>query len=180
MLLLMQHPSIPHKFSQFITHERLLSLLRYEAESGDFYWRVRRNSHARTVRPGDRVEGHINVHGYRIVGLDRHRYPASRLAWFYVHGTWPVGEVDHRDRNPLNNRISNLRDTGVERSLQRANQKVRKDSKLGIKGVQETPEGRYRARVAKREIGRFDTPEEAHAAYMKEAKRIFGEYARSK
>lgn len=171
-----------HPQHLLITHERLLSLVYYDPDSGQFTWLVRRRSHGRVLEPGDPVTGCIDRHGYRIIGLDQRRYQASRLVWFYVHKEWPIGEVDHQDRDILNNRISNLRDAGLNRGLQRANQKVRKDSKSGLKGVQYKATGygrkRWRARVAQKTIGMFATKEEAKAAYDKAAKEAFGEFFR--
>lgn len=42
-------------------------------------------------------------------------------------------QVDHRDRNPLNNRKDNLRI--VSRSINILNSKLRKDNKSGHKGI---------------------------------------------
>lgn len=174
------HASIPHKFQQTISHARLLALLRYEPQTGEFFWLVRRQAHGGPVFPGDKVRGATNIHGYQVIGLDGKRYQASRLAWFYVHGVWPNGEVDHINRNIRDNCIANLR-VAERRFLQRANQKVRKDSKSGLKGVNLSPHnGRWRARCRQKTLGHFDTAEEAHSAYLKAARAAFGDYARSK
>lgn len=56
----------------------------------------------------------------------------------------PGYEIDHKDRDPLNNRRNNLRPATV--GQQRANQGARRDNALGIKGVCfEKKSGRYRA-----------------------------------
>ena len=47
--------------------------------------------------------------GYRQIRIDYENYLAHRLAWFYVHGAWPDGEVDHIDGATDNNRLVNLR-----------------------------------------------------------------------
>jgi hypothetical protein len=60
-------------------------------------------------------------------------YQCHRLAWFYVHGKWPIGVIDHIDLNKSNNRIKNLRDTS--KSGNEHNRGVRKDNKSGYKGV---------------------------------------------
>ena len=58
---------------------------------------------------------------------------AHRLAWFLYYGEWPDGELDHIDRNPLNNRIDNLR--LADRSLNCRNSVGY--GRNGIKGVQD-------------------------------------------
>ena len=42
--------------------------------------------------------------------LDRVVYYAHRLAWVWVHGRHPCGEIDHSNRNRADNRIANLRE----------------------------------------------------------------------
>lgn len=90
-------------------------------------------------------------------------------------------EVDHQDGDGLNNcRSDNLRISTV--SQNRANRKVGKSNKLGIKGVSYRPANRkFRAGINanKRHIhlGHFDTAAEASAAYDTAALRLFGEFA---
>jgi hypothetical protein len=156
----------------------LKEILDYDILDGIFRWKVKRNSYRGMIGPGV-IAGTIDQYGYRVIRIDGKNYFAHRLAWFYHYGVWPVGEIDHRNMVPDDNRIENLRDVGIDRALQRANQKVRKDSKIGLKGVQRTKEGRFRARLCSKSLGEYDTPEEAHAAYVVAAKRKYGEFSRA-
>ena len=85
---------------------------------------------------------------------------AHRIAWFiYTNGNLPKNEVDHLNRNPFDNRWSNLSDvTSRQQKENRSDQ-----SKYGV-GVQKVC-GRYRSEVTinkkKRYLGTFDTPKEA-------------------
>jgi hypothetical protein len=99
----------------------------------------------------------------------------------YVHrlilGLSGKTEGDHRNRDPLDNRRSNLR-----QALRRnnAHNTSRKSPTTGYKGVQ-VSYGRYKAHICfqmkKRHIGLFDCPEEAARAYDREARRLHGEFA---
>lgn len=88
--------------------------------------------------------------------------------------------VDHIDNNPLNNTRANLR--VATHAQNQANAGVSKNNKLGFKGVHILPSGRYRAAITVnkklRHLGVYDTPEDAHQAYMEAAKHYFGEFAR--
>lgn len=86
--------------------KRLRELLEYSPESGVFTWLV---SPARQVKRGA-VAGNVERSGYRRIRLDGVLYRAARLAWLYVHGEWPSGEVDHVNHQRSDDRISNLRD----------------------------------------------------------------------
>jgi len=160
-----------------ITHERLLEVLNYDAEIGIFSWRSKPR-----CAPKDGLPGCLDHHGYWRIGIDYGRYWAHRLAWFYVQGVWPVGEIDHINGDPLDNRISNLRE--ATRGQNAANGRTRKDSKLGLKGVSfHAKTGKWAARSQKDgkrvSFGYFHTPEEAHHAYVVGSTKLHGEFARA-
>lgn len=61
--------------------------------------------------------------------------------------------------------------------------RMKDDNRCGFKGVFLDHSGRYRARITvnyrKVHLGRFDTPQEAHAAYISAAKKFYGQFARA-
>lgn len=152
-----------------LTAARLRELLHYDPETGIFTRRLRT---AQRHQIGDRADFRINSgnqKGYYRVSLDSRRYMAHRAAWLYVHGEWPAGDIDHRDADRANNRIANLRD--VTNQVNRENmRKPRINNRCGFLGVTTHAPGVYRASVHKGgkriHIGLYDTPEEAHEAYL--------------
>lgn len=162
---------------KLLTHDRVTSLVTYDSDTGEFYWKVDRNSYAKRVKAGDVVKGSPNVWGYKTIGIDGVQYQAHRLAWFYVHGSWPIGEIDHINLNINDNRLCNLRD--APKRFQRGNQRVRKDSSSGVKGVRwHKRRNKWQARCCSRSLGYFDHIEDAKRAYRSAAEQEFGEFAR--
>lgn len=162
-----------------ITASKLRTILSYDERTGVFTWLMppsRGKSHvgepAGALAPDRRVN----------IGIAGRHYKAHRLAWLYVHGEWPGGLLDHIDGDPSNNAIANLRPASPWQNMGNARRRV--DNTSGFKGVHyDSLTGRWRAEVKANgrrvRIGRFDTPEQAHAAYMAEARRLFGEFARA-
>lgn len=148
-----------------LTAERLRELLHYDPDTGVFTWRVRTNSRA----AAGAVAGAMTGRGYLRIGINRKEYMSHRLAWLYVHGSWPEGDIDHRDGNPLNNRIGNLRDVTNVVNLQNQ-RRARAGNKCGLLGVSPS-QGKWMAQIRaegrNRYLGRFDTPALAHAAYLR-------------
>lgn len=154
-----------------LTVDDLRSQLHYDEVTGVFTRiAVAHSSHAKI---GDRA-GYVDAAGYvRIFVLGR-QYRAHRLAWLYLHGTWPAGEIDHIDSNKLNNAANNLRD--VPKNINQQNRKRSTRSVSGLLGVTSSPDGsRHVARIRiggiTRRLGSFRTAEEAHEAYVA-AKRL--------
>lgn len=89
-----------------LTVAQLRDALSYDAETGVFRWRHDRSSMARAGQ----VAGNVSHRGgYRLIRVNYTRFLAHRLAWFYVHGEWPQGELDHINGRPDDNSIGNLR-----------------------------------------------------------------------
>jgi len=162
-----------------LTREYLQEALSLD-ESGEFTWKIRPRHHFTTdkacrdtnARRAGKHAGRIAGTGYRQIGIGRRIYYAHRLVWFWHHGTWPTGEIDHANQNRLDNRLENLRDATY--SNNQANVRVRRTSTSGFRGVSRTKK-KWRASICVRGIkawlGSFRTPEEASAAYN-EAHRI--------
>lgn len=163
-------------FKSALTVQFVRSVLHYNPDTGVFTW-LRPTSNR--VRAGD-IAGRQEQRGtntYLRIGIKCECPYAHRLAWFYMTGEWPPDEVDHRDTDGLNNRWANLR--LATRAQNNANH--RQFNKWGFKGVfQQSCSGRFMAKHADRYLGTFDTPEEASAAYLTEAKRRYGDYARAR
>lgn len=90
--------------------------------------------------------------------------------------------VDHRYRDTLDNRRSELRI--ATHSQNRGNSKRREDCSSGYKGVKVSPNGKkWTASITYEgtfmHLGTFDTPEEAHEAYVHAAENLLEEFARA-
>jgi hypothetical protein len=148
-----------------ITMERLRTLLRYEAETGKFYWLVNRPGGC--AKAGTQA-GSIEVQGYVVITLLGRRCKAHRLAWFYVHGEWPTEHLDHINGDRTDNRICNLRMVSNAVNMQNL-KRARSDNRLNLLGVT-AQKNRFRARIQVdgklKQIGSFLTAEEAHDAYL--------------
>lgn len=85
-------------------------------------------------------------------------------------------QVDHKDRNPLNNQFENLRPATASQNL--ANRGKYKTNTSGYKGVSYNKQkALYQVRVQRNHIGYFINVMDAARAYDRAAKRIFGEFA---
>ena len=111
-----------------LTQKRLKELLSYDPETGFFKWLISRQG----ARLGQ-AAGCLNYEGYGQIRINNKTYRAARLAWLYMEGYFPEYEVDHEDRDPLNNRWNNLRH--VTSQCNNRNQGKRKDNKSGVTGV---------------------------------------------
>jgi hypothetical protein len=111
-----------------ITWTNLRQLLDYDPGTGWFTWLVNRGAAKKGARAG-----HRRADGYRLIGVDGVLYLEHRLAFVYMTGREPDGEVDHANRDPADNRWCNLRE--ATSSNNKANKSRPSNNTSGHKGV---------------------------------------------
>ncbi len=159
-----------------IDRDYVMRMLEYSAETGVFTWKSAPKHHPRMLgkNAGCSATKYISI---RIQGK---RVKAHRLAWLVVHGVIPNQDIDHINGNPFDNRIANLR---LASNAQNQANRTRNKGKDTTKGVRRLSSGRYQARIRVSgiaiNIGTFDTETLASKAYFVEAKKHYGEFARS-
>jgi hypothetical protein len=169
------HPTIISDRLINMTPHRLRQLLDYNPRTGVFTWRVDRGGTARIGR----VAGANHNRGYRQINVDGTIYLGGRLAFLYMKGRWPK-EIDHINGNRSDDRWSNLREAT---RIQNCRNTKLKTGMTGFRGVYwDNRLQKYRAKVTIErraiQLGCFDTPDAAHAAYCIAARKHFGEFAR--
>lgn len=145
-----------------LTAVKLRELLDYDETSGIFTRRVRTSNR---IKAGDRA-GTPDANGYCCIRLEGATHKAHRLAWLYVHGVWPSGEIDHINGVKSDNRIANLRD--VTKSVNQQNRRrVRGYNRDGKQW-----KAQIRADGVTHHLGCFKTEDEAHRAYLAAKERL--------
>jgi HNH endonuclease len=150
-------------------------LLRYEPGTGSLRWK----RHSRNYKPGEEVGGSIS-NGYRQVQILGKSYRFHRVAWVLMTGEWPGQQVDHVNRDRLDNRWCNLR---LATPQQNAANSLKPSQQGMPKGVRPQANGRtFQAKIMRNGrymcLGTYPTPEIAHEAYVAAAERLHGEFAR--
>lgn len=89
-----------------LTQSRLKELLHYDHGTGVF---TRRQT-AGGKKAGS-TAGFAQSTGRRQFRVDGKAYTTARLVWLYVHGSFPLAQIDHINGDTNDNRASNLRTT---------------------------------------------------------------------
>ena len=158
-----------------LTADMLKSIVFYDEVSGLFYRRLKNG----TLK--QKPSGTICKNGYVILTILKKSYYAHRLAWLYCHSSFPDQHIDHINNIKTDNRLINLRD--VNRSTNNRNIKhAKKNNKTKFLGVSYSGKKLpFRARIylngKQKQIGLFQTAEEAHQAYLKEKEKVISSSA---
>jgi hypothetical protein len=162
------------KGDAMLTHARLLEVLSYDAATGVFRRLVKT---AISVRVGE-IAGGFDSHGYLRIRIDGRLYKAAHLALFYVNGAWPEQDVDHKDGVRSNDAFTNLRDVPRRVNAQNQRRAQASNKSSGLLGVSWCG-GKWTAQIRvdrkKKHLGRFDTANAAHLAYLQAKKTLHPE-----
>lgn len=153
--------------------QAMSEVLHYDAASGQFTWKVKRRGGANAGQ----VAGTVTVDGYVQIHVCGKLHKAHRLAWLFTHGVWPTYHIDHIDGNPGNNAIRNLRDVSAAINQQNQRRAHRSNQSSGLLGVSfDARTGRWLSKISvnnkTKNLGRYATPEKAHAAYVSAKKTL--------
>jgi hypothetical protein len=157
--------------------EELAAALSYSPETGVFTWKIS----PKYDIPAGSVAGGKHHEGYLRVRFKSGFYSLHRVAYAFVTGRWPEGEIDHINGVRDDNRWANLR--AVPKQLNALNRKTYATNTSGVKGVTWHQKlGKWRVRIQKfgkrKALGCFDTLEEAKAAYDAAAIDLYGHHRR--
>lgn len=169
--------------------EYIRQCLRYD--SGKLYWLRRpiehfKNSHGMNIwntqnagKEAGGVRAFKSDKRWRI-RINKKHCCRARLVWMICKGVYPSDMIDHINHDTIDDRIENLREaTG---SQNQANRMISCNNTSGYKGVVWCKaKGKWQTGIKTKgkykHIGYFLTPEDAHAAYVENAKLLFGEFA---
>lgn len=156
-----------------LTQEDIKSLFNYNA--GNLYWKI--NLKNNCIKIGDKA-GTLYNNGYYNITINGKRYGLHRLIFLYHYNYLPK-QIDHIDRNKLNNKIENLRE--VTSSQNSMNRKPNKNCSSKYKGVcWDKRANKWKAYITIdnkiNHLGYFINEIDAAISYNVIAKKYFGEY----
>ena len=110
-----------------LTQEFLLHIFDYK--DGELYWKNKYKPTS-SIKIGDKA-GFIHK-GYMALRMNKKYYAIHRLIFMMHYGYFPKF-IDHKDNNPLNNKIENLREATSQQN--NCNQKLSSRNTSGYKNV---------------------------------------------
>ena len=149
----------------------------YSPDIGALTWKARPRTHFLTESKWKRhlsldvgrEAGTLNTHGYRVVRLtyggSAGLFPVHRVIWTLLNAT-DASVVDHINGDRSDNRLTNLRELS-----QSENVRKKAPAKDGLRGAHfDKARGKWLSQIrvdgSQQFLGRFDTEQEAHEAYL--------------
>lgn len=159
----------------------LRSRLDYDPETGVLTWKAREGKKFWNVKFAGKRAGSLPCNAaHRSIDIEGATLLEHRVIWKWMTGEEPPVQIDHINLNSADNRWSNLRE--ADPSTNQMNVRARAAS--GLKGAHwNGTRGHWKSSIKVNgkniSLGRFETAQEAHEAYVRAAAKHFGAYARA-
>ena len=160
-----------------LTRALLAEVLDYDPATGHFTWKVARSTNCKV---GQRAGSVNKASGYREIWIGERAYQSARLACLWMDGEWPAACVDHINLDRTDDRWANLRHATAKQNC--ANRGLNSRNKSGFKGVSAVGDkwcASIKLNGKSKNLGLYNTKEEAANTYLKALTEARGEYARS-
>ena len=146
--------------------QNIKEYLSYDPETGIFTW-VKKPAKGITINS---IAGCVDGKGYIQITYKGKHYQAHRLVWRFIYGYMPEHNIDHVNEIKGDNRLCNLR-LDINRENEQNNSKPQSNNSSGYRGIYwYKRDKKWISKIQLKgktiSIGRHDTPEEAHAAYL--------------
>ena len=149
--------------------------MQYCPETGKVFWKEKYSKYS-CYAIGAECGG-LDSKGYRRVTLLQKQVFVHHVVWFLHYKRWPK-QLDHINRNPLDNRIENLREATKQQNA--GNSKKQKNCSSQYKGVtfhQQATKWQASIGTPRKYLGLFMTEKEAAQAYATAAKHLYADFA---
>jgi len=159
------------ELSNLLVLDEEAGLLFWKARSADMFsgsgWKQARACKTWNSRFAGKQAASVCPKGYVRVAINGQSLKAHRVIFAMVNGRWPVGEIDHINGNPTDNRPGNLREVSHLENCR--NQKLRSTNTSGTAGISsDARRGGFVVEIsdagAKRHIGSFANIRDARLA----------------
>lgn len=163
-----------------LTAEQIHHRLVVDCEAGKCYWRDPSKFHPR-LHGAEAGYPRIARGGraYWVIKLDGVPYKRAQIILAISSGRWPDDVVDHKNRDPLDDRADNLRHATLTQNAWNHGPHTKRSTTPP--GVRRVASGRFQARIGYQKrlivIGIFDSQDAASAAYQSKRKELFHAYS---
>lgn len=176
------------KFKKIPPAKYLRRCFEYNRETGQVFWKNRPREHFSSQRgwnswnakhAGNQAFTSRNEDGHMMTILDYVLYTAGRIIWKWVTGKDPVEQVDHKNRDPSDNRWVNLREASAAQNARNRSIPANNTSgRVGVYFYKPTKNWKASIRIQKQQVhlGTFDTKEEAMQARAVAERLHYGEF----
>jgi hypothetical protein len=153
-----------------VDYKTISEWISYDPDSGELVWV--KSPHplieiGRLVRSVDKA-------GYYRVHIRGKSYKAHRVAWLLFYKEWPSALIDHINGVKNDNRILNLRDVSTRENS--CNRKCNREGHLPGTTFLPHTQKHWQAYIfcegKRRQLGLYETMEEAHMAYLRARKEL--------